>query len=635
LLENVGSSCQAATVNLNRQTYAWAGTAEEFLNLPKSLVENYLNDHLLSLLNMNAAGSQKDAWSEEIDIIRSCFRDLAIANPESLTWGIVFEYELPLEGGRRPDVIITAPNKILVLEFKQDPQIGRAQLDQVYAYARDLAEYHSKSHTLEVVPILVPTKTENYNSDKDGVQIVSPDKLAVKLSQFEGAISLRIEDWLEGEYAPLPTLIQAAKMIFQNENLPAIKRAESLGVADAVTELRNIAKESKDNNQRSLAFISGVPGAGKTLVGLRFVYESSNDTANSIFLSGNGPLVEVLRDALKAKTFVRDLHSFIKSYGTTVKIPTQHIIVFDEAQRAWDEEHMSIKNNVNFSEPELLIGIGEKIPDWVNLVGLIGHGQEINSGEEGGIAGWNSAINSKSSKSKWKIYAPARFKDEFPNSDVKIIDNLDLSKSLRSRRAENLHEWVGHLLEGRFAEASKLSHQIISSGFQLHLTRDLDQAKDFIRELYKDESEKRYGLLASSKDTSLPKFGILNGFQDTRRIKYANWYNNSLGQIGSSNNLEDVVTEFGCQGLEVDCALVAWGNDFLWDGSEWQIRKMRPKFKQHDPHLLRMNSYRVLLTRSRDEMVIYIPLDEVFNKTEMALLAAGARVLQTHVEIAI
>jgi hypothetical protein len=371
------------------------------------------------------------------------------------------------------------------------------------------------------------------------------------------------------------------------------------------------------------------------LVGLRFVYESSNDTSNSIFLSGNGPLVEVLRDALKAKTFVRDLHSFIKSYGTTQKIPSQHIIVFDEAQRAWDEEHMSIKNNVNYSEPELLIGIGEKIPDWANLVGLIGHGQEINSGEEGGIAGWNSAINSKSAKSNWKIYAPSRFKNEFPNSDVKVIEQLDLSRSLRSRRAENLHEWVENLLEGRFAEASKLSHQIISSGFQLHLTRDLNQAKEFIHELYKDESEKRYGLLASSKDTALPKFGILNGFQDTRRIKYANWYNNSLGQIGSSNNLEDVVTEFGCQGLEVDCALVAWGNDFLWDGSEWQIRKMRPKFKQHDPHLLRMNSYRVLLTRSRDEMVIFIPPDEVFNKTEMALLAAGARVLQTHVEVAI
>lgn len=619
----------------SRNTYAWSGTAEDFLNTPKSLIENYLNEHLLGLLNMNPAGSQKDAWSEEIDVVRNCFRDLSIANPNCLKWGIVFEYELPLEGGRRPDVIVTASNKILVLEFKQDPQIGRAQIDQVYAYARDLAEYHSKSHQYEVIPFLIPTKTKDFLLEKDGVQVVSPNKLSAKLSELEGEVSIRIEEWLQGEYAPLPTLIQAAKMIFQNERLPSIKRAESLGVADAVLELRNIAKESQDKKQRSLAFVSGVPGAGKTLVGLRFVYESSHDSANSIFLSGNGPLVEVLRDALKAKSFVRDLHSFIKTYGTTTKIPSQHIIVFDEAQRAWDEEHMAVKNNVNFSEPELLIGIGEKIPDWAQLVGLIGHGQEINSGEEGGIAGWNKAVNSKSAQSKWKIYTPSRFQNDFPNSDVKVVEKLDLSKSLRSRRAENLHEWVGYLLDGKFAEASKLSHQIISTGFQLHLTRDLLEAKTFIRELYKEEPEKRFGILASSKDTLLPKYGIFNGFQETRRTKYSNWYNNPVGSVGSSNNLEEVVTEFGCQGLELDCALMAWGNDFLWDGTEWQMRKMRPKFKQHDPHLLRKNSYRVLLTRSRDEMVIYLPPEEVFQKTETALLAAGARILQSKIDIAI
>ena len=376
-------------------------------------------------------------------------------------------------------------------------------------------------------------------------------------------------------------------MIFQNERLPAIKRAESLGVGDAVKELRKIAKISQEKKQKSLAFVSGVPGAGKTLVGLRFVYESSTDTADSIFLSGNGPLVEVLRDALKAKAFVKDLHSFIKSYGTTTKVPAQHIIVFDEAQRAWDAEHMGVKNGVQFSEPELLIKIGEKLPDWANLVGLIGHGQEINSGEEAGIAGWNHAINSESATSDWNIYTPSRFKHEFPNNNVTVVEELDLNKSLRSRQAEDLHEWVAYLLEGKLADASRIAHKVIGSGFQIHLTRDLDVAKQFIKKLYDGEPSKRFGLLASSKDTSLPEYGILNGFQDTKRIKYAQWYNNAEGEKGSSNNLQDVVTEFGCQGLELDCALVAWGNDFLWDGNAWQMRKLRPKFKQHDPHALR------------------------------------------------
>jgi hypothetical protein len=163
----------------------------------------------------------------------------------------------------------------------------------------------------------------------------------------------------------------------------------------------------------------------------------------------------------------------------------------------------------------------------------------------------------------------------------------------------------------------------------------LSEAKDFIRILYQDEPAKRFGILASSKDTCLPKYGILNGFQDTKRIKYARWYNNPTGEIGSSNNLEDVVTEFGCQGLEVDCALVAWGNDLLWDGSDWEMRKIRPKFKQHDPLSLRKNSYRVLLTRSRDEMIIFVPPEERFDKTELALLAAGARVMQYELKSAI
>jgi hypothetical protein len=618
-----------------RKTHAWSGTAKELLNAPKSLIEEALNSHLKGLLNMNAAGTQIDAWSEEIEILRTGFRDLAIARPDTLDWGLVLEYELPLEGGRRPDVIITVPNKILVLEFKQDPKINRAYIDQAYGYARDLAEYHSKSHHVEVIPFLVPTRAINLVREEDGVKIISPDKIAAVLSEFEAKKPISISDWLSGEYAPLPTLIQAARMIFQNERLPSIRRAESLGVGDAVTALQKIARDSEDNNERTLAFVSGVPGAGKTLVGLRFVYESSTDSANSIFLSGNGPLVEVLRDALKAKAFVRDLHSFIKTYGITEKTPSQHIIVFDEAQRAWDAEHMGVKNSVHFSEPELLIRIGEKLPQWANLVGLIGHGQEINSGEEAGIAGWNEAINSDSAKSTWKIYTPPRFKHEFPNHEVTVIEKLDLSKSLRSRRAEDLHDWVANLLEGRIADASRQAHRIIASGFQIHLTRNLEEARKFIRTLYQDEPGKRYGILASSKDTCLPNYGILNGFQDTKRIKYARWYNNTLGEVGSSNNLEDVVTEFGCQGLEVDCALVAWGSDLLWDGSSWQMRKLRPKFKQHDPLTLRKNSYRVLLTRSRDEMIIFLPPEERFDKTELVLLAAGARLMDFELDTAI
>lgn len=618
----------------DRKTHGWSGTIKSFLNLPNSVVEAKLEEHLVGLLGMNPSGSQVEAWIEEIEILRTSFRDLAIAKTSILNWSIVLEYELPLEGGRRPDVIVLGPKKIFVLEFKQDPVLQRSSLDQVAAYARDLAEYHSKSHGVEVIPILIPTKLTDKSEIRDVVRIVSPDMLAPILDKFADADPIDLNDWLEGDYAPLPTLITAAKLIFNNERLPAIKRAESYGVANAVLRLKEIARLTEENSERSLVFVSGVPGAGKTLVGLQFVYDKSDQDSQAIFLSGNGPLVEVLRDALKSKAFVSDLHAFIKSYGTTSKIPKQHIIVFDEAQRAWDSSHMMLKKAIPFSEPELLVNIGEKISGWAALVGLIGHGQEIHTGEEAGIVGWADALNSRHAKSDWRVYVPPRFANSFPNENVQTFAELDLDRTLRSKQAEQLHSWVQNLLDGDFSNASKFAQQIWFQNFPIFITRDLEEAKSYVTTRFAGESTKRYGILASSKDKALPEYGIKNGFQDTKLVKNAKWYNEDLGTKGSCCNMEEVVTEFGCQGLELDMAIIAWGNDFLWTGDEWEMRKMRTRIPQNDPHQLRTNSYRVLLTRSREGVIIFIPPKPAFDKTEHALLASGARFLEINLKLA-
>ncbi len=618
----------------NRKTHGWSGSVRTFMDQPQSLIEQSLESHLQGLLGFNAAGSQVEAWLEEIEVLRRAFRDLSISKPSCLEWSVVLEYELPLEGGRRPDVIVLGPNKIYVLEFKQDPVLQRSSLDQVAAYARDLAEYHSESHGVEVLPLLVPTKTVDKSETRDVVSVLSPDKIAAFLDAASDEPPINLAKWLEGDYAPLPTLIAAAKMIFSNERLPSIKRAESYGVAKAVLRLREIARTTELNSERALAFVSGVPGAGKTLVGLQFVYEESNQDSQAVFLSGNGPLVEVLRDALKSKAFVSDLHAFIKSYGTTSKIPKQHIIVFDEAQRAWDAANMMIKKGVAYSEPELLVAIGERIPNWTALVGLIGHGQEIHTGEEAGISGWFEAIESKHAVSDWKVYSPPRFSKSFPNHSITECEELDLNHSLRSKQAEYLHDWVQSLLSGQLSEASKISQRIWIQNFPIFISRDLEDAKQYVTQRFEGEAGKRYGIIASSKDRILPKYGINNGFHETKQVKNAKWYNNNLGEPGSCCNMEEVVTEFGCQGLELDMAIVAWGNDYLWDGSGWQMRKMRTRIPQQDPHQLRMNSYRVLLTRSREGLVIFIPPLPEFDQTEHAFLAAGARILQTEIPLA-
>ena len=618
----------------NRKTHGWSGSIRSFLDRPESLIEQSLEQHLRGLLGFNASGSQVEAWIEEIEVLKRAFRDLSISKPSCLDWSIVLEYELPLEGGRRPDVIVLGPNKIYVLEFKQDPVMQRSSLDQVAAYARDLAEYHSKSHGIEVIPLLVPTKAFDKSEVRDVVTVVSPDRIASIFDFTSEVKAINLENWLDGDYAPLPTLIAAAKMIFNNERLPAIKRAESSGVAKAVFKLREIVRNSEDNSERALAFVSGVPGAGKTLVGLQFVYEESNQDSQAIFLSGNRPLVEVLRDALKSKAFVSDLHAFIKSYGTTAKVPKQHIIVFDEAQRAWDASNMMAKKGVAYSEPELLVAIGERIPNWSTLVGLIGHGQEIHTGEESGITGWFDAIESKHALSEWKVYSPPRFANHFPSESIIACDELDLNYSLRSKQAEYLHDWVHFLLTGRLAEASKVALKIWVQNFPIFLTRNLDEAKKYVSARFDGESSKRYGIVASSKDQILPHYGIKNGFHETKQVKNAKWYNNNLGESGSCCNMEEVVTEFGCQGLELDMAIVAWGNDYLWNGAEWEMRKMRTRIPQKDPHQLRLNSYRVLLTRSREGLIIFIPPDNQFDQTEYAFLAAGARILESSTPLA-
>lgn len=609
-----------------RRQYGWAGSFKEFLNTPNEVIKSSLEDHLLGLLGMGTSGLQISAWDEELNLVQISFRELSIARQDILDWSLVFEYELPLEGGRRPDVILLGPDSIYIFEFKQDHKIQRSAIDQTAAYGRDISEYHSESHGKNVHPCLVPTRTQNLLYIEDSIQVISPNRIASFLDSAPVGIPIDLHSWLKGDYAPLPTLIAAAKMIFNHERLPAIKRAESLGVGKAVERLNQISEDAKRDGSRTLAFVSGVPGAGKTLVGLQYVYEKSHELGSAVFLSGNKPLVEVLSGALKSKVFVRDLHAYVKQYGLTDRIPPQHVVVFDEAQRAWDAAYMDFKGKSNQSEPEILIAIGERIPDWASLVGLIGHGQEINSGEEAGMEGWNSAVESKGI-SDWKIFAPPRYKDIFEGKDVTEHQDLDLTRTLRSKQAEFLHEWVGNLLEGKLSAAAKISDVMRTQSYPLFLTRNLEQAKAYMRNRYRGEPNSRYGILASAKDKTLSALGIPNSFQETKILKFSRWYNSGLEDEKSCTHLDTVMTEFGCQGLELDMALVAWGDDYLWTGNIWQARMARTRFPQHDQHQIRLNSYRVLLTRSRDGLIIYIPDQEKFNKTEEALLASGVRFL--------
>jgi Uncharacterized conserved protein (DUF2075) len=608
----------------------WSGSVESLLNSEQQLLLNALTAHHRELLSMGSAASQQDAWREEIDILRAALQDCVRADERAATWSVILEFELPLEGGRRPDAVLLTGSSIAVLEFKQAAVPTRAAVDQAESYARDIGDYHRESHGHPVIPILILTRASQVAVDFDPVVITGSDELAHYLLESATPGEIDLTTWLHAPYEPLPTLVAAARRIFRDEPLPHVHAAHSHGIPQTLELIGSLVTDAESRSQRQLILVGGVPGSGKTLVGLRLVYERSETGGRGILLSGNGPLVEVLQHALRSRVFVRDLHAFIRTNGINRRTPAERIVVFDEAQRAWDRLFMYHKRGIEKSEPDLLVEIAERIPDWSVLVGLIGEGQEIYSGEEGGVAQWRDAILSSHNTSSWVVHSPPSLEDQFTGCDVRTYPELDLTASLRSRRANDLHNWVSHLLAGSLPLAARLAARITANrvGFPMYLTRDLDSAKSYARARYAEEPDKRYGLMVAAHARAPRRYGVDNHFMAMTKVKLGPWFNSPPDDPLSCCNLEIPVTEFQVQGLEVDLPIVCWGEDFLWTGSEWQLRPARARYPQRDPHRLLTNAYRVLLTRGRDGLLVFIPPEDEFDHTEHALLAAGLKPLE-------
>jgi len=616
---------------VSRAPYAWHGTVEQLLRSAKETVLLALTEHHVACMNLPADEGQVRAWSNCLDVLQRELATLCARDPDSTKWDAIFEYELPRERGRRPDVVLLAEGVVLVLEFKDAHAATQAHIDQAQAYALDLAEYHSASHGRPVEALLVLTRSTAPSSDRAGVWITSPVGLAATLDTLVGmrvAEPIDAGSWLFAEYAPLPSLIVAARAIFQHQPLPAIRRAQSAGIPDALTALTEIASAARERGELHLALITGVPGAGKTLAGLQFVYTNPEDLTTA-FLSGNGPLVEVLQHALGGarvgKVFVRDVHAFLKDYGGgTIRLPREHIWVYDEAQRAWDETKVKGKRPDGASEPEDFLRLGSRMDSWAMLVGLVGEGQEIYLGEEAGLEQWNEAI--VASRARWHIHAANRVLPQFGAAVTQHPDErLDLSISLRSKQAEDVPRWVQHVLAGDFEAAKNLASSLTKAGFQTYITHNLDAAKQYVRTRYDGEVDKRFGLFGSSAGAEvLKRNGIDVEWGARIRLKIGPWFNDPPESPLSCCQLNRAASEFECQGLELDFPIVGWANDFAWNGSEWRVpRRMHKNAKS--PHQLRLNSYRVLLTRGRDGFVIFVPDDTELSETYHALESAGLR----------
>jgi len=396
-------------------------------------------------------------------------------------------------------------------------------------------------------------------------------------------------------------------------------------------------------SQKSICFVTGVPGAGKTLVGLK-VATSRLDEQNgneSVYLSGNAPLVAILQEALvrdkvanerakgnkfsknkakaSVKSFIQIIHHYRDAYVIDPEPPYDHVAIFDEAQRAWNKEQtinfMKRKKNnheFNYSEPEFLISCLDRHDDWAVIVCLVGGGQEINTGEAG-ISEWLNAIKSKFTK--WEVNISPNLSDsEYAAVDaikalekittVNLNPDLHLAVSLRSFRAENLSLFVKHLLDREIDKAIKTLSKI-SENYPIVLTRDLIKAKQWLKE--KARGSERYGLVVSSQAERLKPYAI-----DVKSpINPVHWFLNDKDDVRSSYYLEDVATEFHIQGLELDWACITWDGDLRYSEDGWQTYSFKGNRWQHihkkDRKNYLINAYRVLLTRARQGMVIVVP----------------------------
>ncbi|MHC1709356.1 MAG: DNA/RNA helicase domain-containing protein [Methanomassiliicoccales archaeon] len=605
----------------------WNGPVIRYIKISISEFIESLEKHNLRCVNVNPSFLQIKAWENEYKILQTELPLLLHNNERAADWFLVFEYELPRERGRRPDILIIAEDRIFIIECKDMKRPEQQHIDQLKAYVRDLSNYHAGSHNVQFEPLLLMTLMGNTREYSQGVTTISPDQLHDILNVKASRKTIDPEEWINSRYAPLPSLISAAKLIFENEPLPQIRKAESLGVNDAVNELMKIAKTAQQNNEKHLALVTGVPGSGKTLVGLQLVHQLQSDYKKqfAVFLSGNGPLVKVLQHTLKSKVFVQDVHGFLKEYGgNNTKLPDEKVIIFDEAQRAWDTERAREMRGIAISEPMDFLTIGAKRQEGTLNVGLIGEGQEIHLGEEGGLKQWNDAI--AQSNANWIVHCPEKIAHLFTDA-IKVVANesLNLTVTLRSHLVEDVDKWVEALLDGDLKTAREYSINIDNENFNIYVTQDIDVAKRYALERYNSCEDKRYGLICSAKAKNLAPFGVDNDFYSMQRLSIGSWFNDPPGSLHSSCSLRLPTTEFQCQGLELDLPIVCWGDDFYYSNGKW-ISKGRVRYKSNNPFQVTKNCYRVLLTRGRDGMIIFVPPEGTYD-TFNAIVESGAKIL--------
>ena len=600
--------------------------------------------------DFDLTGTQRDAWLEQAEVLQ---RVLA-----GHIGALYLEFTIP-RMGRRIDALVIIGPVIFVLEFKVGEQTFSSQdVDQVVDYALDLHNFHEGSHDACIAPVLICTRARRDRQRFPDtcppdrlfeVSWTNSDGLAATIAQILSLADppeIRIDQWEESGYKPTPTIIEATLALYRGHSVTDISRSDAgaTNLSKTAGTVASIIAATKARSEKAICFVTGVPGAGKTLVGLDAATKhiDHKDELYSVFLSGNGPLVAILQEALardkvrqerlrgrtarkgaalsEVRAFVQNVHHFRdECLVDAEKPPIEHVAIFDEAQRAWN-----LKQTVDFmrrkkgradfsqSEPEFLISCLDRHGDWAVVICLVGGGQEINTGEAG-ISEWLSALDQ--SFPDWRIYASDRLVDSEYDAGriveslrtrehVEFKSDLHLATSIRSFRSGNVSKLVKELLDLELGAAREtLRH--VQERYPIALTRDLNTARRWLRG--QARGSERYGIVVSSQAERLKPHAL-----DVKTpVNPVHWFLNGKDDVRSSYYLEDVGTEFHVQGLELDWACVVWDADFRFTPEGWQHWSFRgngwQRILAHDRQKYLKNAYRVLLTRARQGMVVVVP----------------------------
>lgn len=554
---------------------------------------------------------------------------------------VIFEFAPPLTN-ERPDVLIIGEHFVFVIEAKTGTQESPIQAKkQVLGYARTLYNYINVGQEKTIIPIVLRTGAAGsfiLNHDKrepvlEEVLDISPNLLTDLLEKIPPCMEFddsSPEQWL---FNPRPTIIQAARLMFSEttEMNVLATLADDDELEKLITTCSELIKQAKTDKTHVVLAVSGVPGAGKTLVGLRLANSqviqdlcNDDDSSAPLYLSGNGPLVDVITEAISrdevkrtgcnvqkareiAKAKVRLIHGL-----TSNKFAVDtHVLIFDEAQRAWSEEWMRTKtqNHALGSEAYEVLSRMETL-EWSVVICLVGTGQQINSGEKG-MATWAKAISQRSGEGHpWTMFGDAQIAslDHADTSDIVDTPQLHLAIVRRAENASLLGDWVGHLINGDIAEAAKIRKEFPE--FPIRITRSLDKARSWLRDPSRPHYE-TFGLLASSKSARLSVYGVDAQSAAGMNHDWTQWFLDRPPNLNSSMNLEVAASEFKCQGLELDRTCVCWSWDFVFDKDQWitrRINKGKGTWGKNDARReYALNAYRVLLTRARTGMIVWVP----------------------------